>query len=323
MDLARKLLSYDPSQRLTATQALAHPFLHDVEYLLEGRGAPPQHDAVKAWQVTMTFSTPTHSPPTPTVPRPLPPAPTPNLPATPPVAPGLRHSSQAQMHAAFEQHLARRNALLVERLPALEQHLHAEEGKALRDEAAMTSLLGRQLSEVDSRVLAELRQVVRSALQQPSNGGVANCDEGGGGNGVAKGGLQAAQLQAALAQLSHESGDASAARLREQAAEAREQTERLRAELGALQAQLSAHGVDGSGANNCTDATTDAEGRAVQPPSAGRRAPAVRIAAEDAQGTASPVNLARQSMVGCGEANPGPSGRPRDRMHGMTTLAGE
>ena len=70
-------------------------------------------------------------------------------------------------------------------------------------------------------VLAELRQVVRSALQQPSNGGVANCDEGGGGNGVAKGGLQAAQLQAALAQLSHESGDASAARLREQAAEAR------------------------------------------------------------------------------------------------------
>jgi hypothetical protein len=133
--------------------------------------------------------------------------------------------------------------------------------------------------------------------------------------------LQAAQLQAALAQLSHESGDASAARLREQAAEAREQTERLRAELGALQAQLSAQGVDGSGANNCTDATTDAEGRAVQPPSAGRRAPAVRIAAEDAQGTASPVNLARQSVVGCGEANPGPSGRPRDRMHGMTTLA--
>ena len=85
MDLARKLLSYDPSQRLTATQALAHPFLHDVEYLLEGRGAPPQHDAGKAWQVTITFWTSSHSPPPPPRhPCPLPPGPIPHthLPAT-------------------------------------------------------------------------------------------------------------------------------------------------------------------------------------------------------------------------------------------------
>ena len=34
MDLARKLLCYDPAARLTATQALAHPFLQDVEQMI-------------------------------------------------------------------------------------------------------------------------------------------------------------------------------------------------------------------------------------------------------------------------------------------------
>lgn len=48
MDLAARLLTYDPSQRLTAPQALQHPFLQDVEFLLSGDGAvgvQPQLDA--------------------------------------------------------------------------------------------------------------------------------------------------------------------------------------------------------------------------------------------------------------------------------------
>jgi glycogen synthase kinase 3 beta len=36
IDLAHKLLCYDPSQRLTATQATAHPFFEGVQYMMAG-----------------------------------------------------------------------------------------------------------------------------------------------------------------------------------------------------------------------------------------------------------------------------------------------
>ena len=39
VDLAHKLLCYDPNQRLTATAALQHPFFEGVEYILDGGGA--------------------------------------------------------------------------------------------------------------------------------------------------------------------------------------------------------------------------------------------------------------------------------------------
>jgi hypothetical protein len=51
MDLAYKLLAYDPSLRLTATQALQHPFLQGVEYILDSNGVPPREgEASRAWQ---------------------------------------------------------------------------------------------------------------------------------------------------------------------------------------------------------------------------------------------------------------------------------
>mmetsp|Transcript_79843 Transcript_79843/g.158666 ORF Transcript_79843/g.158666 Transcript_79843/m.158666 type:complete len:423 (-) Transcript_79843:875-2143(-) len=50
MDLAYKLLSYDPTQRLTASQALHHPFFQGVEYLLKGQRIPVELDVPKAWQ---------------------------------------------------------------------------------------------------------------------------------------------------------------------------------------------------------------------------------------------------------------------------------
>ena len=39
IDLAQRLLRYDPDERLTATQALAHPFFDGIEQLLNGTGA--------------------------------------------------------------------------------------------------------------------------------------------------------------------------------------------------------------------------------------------------------------------------------------------
>jgi len=54
MDLASKLLNYDPTQRATATQALAHPFFQGVEYLMEGHSVPREVDAPKAWQQQLT-----------------------------------------------------------------------------------------------------------------------------------------------------------------------------------------------------------------------------------------------------------------------------
>ena len=51
MDLAYKLLAYDPSLRLTATQALQHPFLQGVEYILDSNGVTPREaEASRAWQ---------------------------------------------------------------------------------------------------------------------------------------------------------------------------------------------------------------------------------------------------------------------------------
>lgn len=56
IDLARKLLCYDPNARLTASQALEHPFLQDVEVLLQGRAQPStaaQSAQAKAWQASL------------------------------------------------------------------------------------------------------------------------------------------------------------------------------------------------------------------------------------------------------------------------------
>ena len=50
MDLADKLLSYDPSQRLTASQALLHPFFQGVECLMQGAASVRQLDASRVWQ---------------------------------------------------------------------------------------------------------------------------------------------------------------------------------------------------------------------------------------------------------------------------------
>jgi len=57
-DLARKLLTYDPSQRLTATQALTHPFLEGIEALVEHGGARSAGDGLtsehlKEWTVVV------------------------------------------------------------------------------------------------------------------------------------------------------------------------------------------------------------------------------------------------------------------------------
>jgi len=58
IDLAHRLLCYDPAQRLTASQALAHPFFEGVQYLLQdaaaGGGAAGRLPAAhEAWQATL------------------------------------------------------------------------------------------------------------------------------------------------------------------------------------------------------------------------------------------------------------------------------
>ena len=63
MDLARNLLCYDPSQRLTASQALQHPFLQDAECLLQGRTVPTAPDAAKEFQAQLVGVLTSTSPP--------------------------------------------------------------------------------------------------------------------------------------------------------------------------------------------------------------------------------------------------------------------
>eukprot|EP00965_Chrysotila_dentata_P237305 6201820-Pleurochrysis_carterae.AAC.1 len=51
IDLAHRLLCYDPAQRLSASQALEHPFFESVQYLLSGTGnGPPLREQHTAWQ---------------------------------------------------------------------------------------------------------------------------------------------------------------------------------------------------------------------------------------------------------------------------------
>mmetsp|Transcript_10740 Transcript_10740/g.35622 ORF Transcript_10740/g.35622 Transcript_10740/m.35622 type:complete len:556 (-) Transcript_10740:906-2573(-) len=55
VDLTHRLLCYDPAQRLTASQALAHPFFEGVQYLLQDAAGGPGRLASShsAWQATL------------------------------------------------------------------------------------------------------------------------------------------------------------------------------------------------------------------------------------------------------------------------------
>ncbi|KAL1495657.1 hypothetical protein AB1Y20_016523 [Prymnesium parvum] len=57
VDLAQKLLTYDPGERLTAAAALRHPFFESVDYILNGQPVPQSPDTNDAWykELRMAF----------------------------------------------------------------------------------------------------------------------------------------------------------------------------------------------------------------------------------------------------------------------------
>ena len=288
MDLARKLLCYDPSQRLTASQALQHPFLQDAEFLLQGRSMPTAPDAAKEFQAQLVGCFDQYV--------------------------AARNGAMLGLLPAFESAVS---GLLHDDPTTVQGAVVSEVGALLKE-----------CERAEHQAFSELQRKVLSSALGGRSGGGGNANANGGepsaSGSASSGAAEVAALQSALQQ---QGGGAEAERLRHQAQAAREEAATLRAQLDELQAQLAARGDPSASAATAGDASSggqEAPGSVqAAPPSAGRRAHP-RLAG-DAQGTASPV-VARQSIcdgdsASVASAEGSASRRAAGRMHGMSSLA--
>jgi hypothetical protein len=291
MDLARKLLCYDPSQRLTAAQALAHPFLQDSEFLLQGRTMPTAPDAAKEFQSQLASSFDQYV--------------------------SSRNGATLGLLPAFENAVS---GLLQDEQPSVHSAVVSEVGALLKE-----------CERVELQAFGELqRKVLQAALSGSRGGGGGNGGGNGSGGGgadaaSANGGANAAaaELAALQAAVQQQGGAAEVEKLRQQAAEAQQEAAALRAQLEELNAQLGARSDGGAGgAADGGAGGSEAPGSAqAAPPSAGRRA--LPRLGGDGQGTASPV-VARQSICDGDHAAASAessAARRSGRMHGMGSLA--
>ena len=257
MDLAYKLLSYDPAQRLTATTALEHPFLQGVEFLLQGSGTrttpPRQHHPEAAARAADA--------------RPMPPlrarhdrlthllqaaagraCPSAAAPARtwPPSFPRLSpHASpschvrcagvpreadasrawQQQLQSHFNHYVAVRNGAMLGLLPTLEGNIQAQlaHDGANGADAVLPSVLGEvkavleQCERAENDAFAELQRKVLLTTKGSGNG------EGGADDGAS-----AAQAEA---QAAASESVATIERMQRQATEAREEAASMREQV--------------------------------------------------------------------------------------------
>ena len=244
MDLARKLLCYDPTQRLTATQALTHPFLQDVQYLLGENGvqSSPQHDIVKAFQQEL----------------------------------------HTKFQAALQVRDAELDAKALEaQLSAaiVGMHLPTEEVKT----TVMTELAN-FLRDADKRCVDKLRAIVEETLKGAGQKGAGAEGGGGGSNGKAASSSSTPDAQTARLQQQVADEQRAVALLREQAEAARKESEGLRQQLAAMQAQLEANNQNGADAADDGRAQPPSAGRrATKSDAAGGVAPSPMVGGAQAQ----------------------------------------
>jgi len=199
MDLAYKLLAYDPSLRLTATQALQHPFLQGVEYILDSNGGPPREgEASRAWQQQVA----------------------------------------QQLQAHFSHYAAARNGAVLGLLPQLEGTLKPLLLTSAAAEGGIDRVMPAVLAEVKAVLerceraeldaFAELQRKVMCA----SNGSadVGAHDRAGAAQAAAEAQAAVTESAATIERMQRQAAEA-----REEAAAMREQLEALQAQLAGAQ----------------------------------------------------------------------------------------
>ena len=213
MDLAYKLLAYDPSLRLTATQALQHPFLQGVEYILDSNGGPPREgEASRAWQQQVRHLQ-THFRQIASLLR----------------LDCLPHQVAQQLQAHFSHYAAARNGAVLGLLPQLEGTLKP----LLLTSAAAEGGIDRVMPAVLAEVKAVLERCERAELDafaelQRKVMCASNGSADVGAHDRAGAAQAAAEAQAAVTESA-----ATIERMQRQAAEAREEAAAMREQVRA------------------------------------------------------------------------------------------